>query len=152
VISDLRNEIVTMESNVTLAIGLLLGWVTLALGLLLYRGMRRWWRLLSYGTPVEHSALLMEYGRKMTSASDRQGLTRLLTRELPRELQVERAMLLLPEEHQLVTVGEGDLNLPVSHASVRWVASAGEAQRADRGRLCDLIDQWHRFARDVVVG
>ena len=32
-------------------------------------------------------------------------------------------------------------HLPVSHAVVRWVASAGEAQRTDRGRLRELIQQ-----------
>jgi len=68
-----------------------------------------------------------------------------LTVELPRTLQVERAVLLLPEAHQLVAVETGkdhpgsDLYLPVSHAAVRWVASGGEAQRADRGRLRELI-------------
>jgi signal transduction histidine kinase len=46
--------------------------------------------------------------------------------------------LLLPEDHQLVA---GDLCLPVSHAAVRWVASAGEAQRAERGHLHGLIQQ-----------
>jgi signal transduction histidine kinase len=33
------------------------------------------------------------------------------------------------------------LILPVSHAAVRWVASAGDAQRADKGHLLELIQQ-----------
>jgi hypothetical protein len=77
----------------------------------------------------------MEYGRKLTGALDRQLLGQLLTVELPRVLQVERTALLLPEAHQLVAIEGDDLRLPISHAAVRWVASGGEAQRADRGRL-----------------
>ena len=46
----------------------------------------------------------MEYGRKLTGALDRQLLGQLLTVELPRVLQVERAALLLPEVHQLVAI------------------------------------------------
>jgi signal transduction histidine kinase len=49
--------------------------------------------------------------------------------------------LLLPEAYQLVAIGEDNLRLPVSHAAVRWVASGGEAQRANRGRLRELIQQ-----------
>ena len=56
-------------------------------------------------------------------------------------LQVERTALLLPEAHQLVAIEGGDLRLPISHAAVRWVASGGAAQRADRGRLRELIQQ-----------
>jgi len=102
-----------------LMIGLALGWLTLALGLLLYREARRWWRNWRYGAPVEHSALLVEYGRKMTGAPDRQVLAQLLTDDFPRALQVERAALLLPEAYQLVAVKTPDLRLPVSHAAVR---------------------------------
>ena len=131
-----------MDANVKyLMAGLALGWLTLGLGLLLYQGVRRWWRNRRYGTPVDHSALLMEYGRRMTSAPDRQVLRQLLTDDFPRALQVERAVLLLPEAYQLVASETDDLRLPVSHAAVRWVASGGEAQRADRGRLRELIQQ-----------
>jgi signal transduction histidine kinase len=129
-----------MQENAAQLIGLVLGWLTLALGFLLYRGVRRWWRLRRYGAPVDHSALLLKYGRQMTAAPDRWALAQLLTAELPRELQVERAALLLPEMHALVVV-QGDLSLPVSHAAVRWVASGGEAQSAERGRLRELIRQ-----------
>jgi len=127
--------------------GLALGWLTLALGFAFYRVIRNWWRNRQYGTPVDHSSMLVEYGRKMTGVLDQQALGLLLTVELPRALQVERAALLLPETHQLVAVETGnghptsDLHLPVSHAAVRWVASGGEAQRADRGRLHELIHQ-----------
>jgi len=143
------------ESTNYLLTGLALGWLTLALGLLLYRGARGWWRTRRYGAPVDHSVLLVEYGRKMTGALDRQALGQLLTVELPRVLQVEHAALLLPEAYQLVAIEvkaeieieteteteTDDLRLPVSHAAVRWVASGGEAQRADRGRLRELIQQ-----------
>ena len=122
-------------------IGLALGWLTLALALLLYRGVRGWWHDRRYGPPVDHSVLLVEYGRKMTGAPDRRALAQLLTAEIPCTLQTERAVLLLPEAYQLVDVETGNLHLPVSHAAVRWVASGGEAQRADQGRLRELIQQ-----------
>jgi signal transduction histidine kinase len=132
---------VTVKESQLLVTGLILGWLTLALGLLCYRGARRWWRLRRYGTPVDHNALLMEYGRRMTSAPDREALAHLLTAELPGVLEVERAVLLLPESFQLVATEPETLQLPVSHAAVRRVASAGEAQRAGRGRLRELIQQ-----------
>ena len=130
-----------MDENEMLWIGLALGGLVMALGFLLYRGVRGWWRNRRYGSPIDHSALLMEYGRRMTGAPDQQALAQLLTAELPCTLQVERAVLLLPEAYHLVAIGTGDLRLPVSHAAVRWVASGGEAQRADRGRLRELIGQ-----------
>jgi signal transduction histidine kinase len=124
-----------------LLLGLVLGWLTLVAGLLLYRGLRKWWRNQQYGPPVDHSILLVEYGRKMTGTPDRQALAQLLTTELPCTLRVERAVLLLPDAYRLVDVETGDPHLPVSHAAVRWVASGGEAQRANRGRLHELIQQ-----------
>ncbi len=90
---------------------------------------------------LDHSVLLVEYGRKLTTTVDQQALARVLTEEIPRACGATRAALLLPEEHQLVAVGVDELWLPVSHAAVRWVASGGEAQRADRGRLAELIAQ-----------
>ena len=122
-------------------IGLAVGWGTLALGYLVCRWAQGWWRVWRYGAPVDHGGLLVEYGRRMTGALDRQALGQLLTVELPRVLGVERAALLLPEAHQLAAVGMDDLRMPVSNAAVRWVASAGEAQRAERGRLRELIRQ-----------
>src|SRR4030043_502251 len=95
-------------------IGLILGWLTLALGAVFYLAARRGWRRWRYGTPVDHSVLLMEYGRKLTGALDRQSLAQLLTVELPRVLQVERAGLLLPQVHQLVAIEGDDLRLPIS--------------------------------------
>jgi signal transduction histidine kinase len=64
-----------------------------------------------------------------------------LTDELPRELCVQRTALLLPDEHRLASIPEGALHLPISHSAVRWVASSGEAQRANRGHLFKLIQQ-----------
>jgi signal transduction histidine kinase len=124
-----------------LLIGLTLGALALALGFLLWRGARRWWRAWRYGAPIDHSTLLVEYGRRMTGAPDRQALGQLLTAELPRVLQVERAVLLLPEGHHLTAVDGNDFHLPISHAAVRWVASGGEAHSARRGRLRELIGQ-----------
>lgn len=125
-----------------LVIGLMLGWLTLTLGLVLYQRMRKWWHNRRYGTSINHGVLLMEYGRKMTGTPDRQALGQLLVNELPGVLRVERAALLLPEGYQLVSVDTTDtIRLPVSHAAVRWVASGGEAQRSDRGRLHELVQQ-----------
>ena len=119
-------------------IGVLLGWSSLALGWLLYRVLQRWWERRHYGPDIDRGLLLVEYGRRMTGMLDRGGLVDLFTADLPRVLDVERAVLLLPEDHQLVA---GETRLPISHAAVRWVASAGEAQRADRGHLHALIHQ-----------
>jgi signal transduction histidine kinase len=124
-----------------LLVGLALGALALALGFVLWRGVHRWWRAWRYGTPIDHSSLLVEYGRRMTGAPDRQALAHLLTVDLPRVLQVGRAVLLLPERYHLVSVDGDDLHLPISHAAVRWVASGGESQEASRGRLRELIGQ-----------
>jgi signal transduction histidine kinase len=132
--------VIVKESGMLL-VGVVLGALVLALGLLLWRGVRRRWRAWRYGAPIDHSTLLVEYGRRMTAALDRGALARLLTTDLPRVLQVERAALLLPEGHQLLAVDGNDLRLPVSHVAVRWVASGGEAQGAGRGRLRELMQQ-----------
>jgi signal transduction histidine kinase len=136
-----------MEGVGAIIAGVALGWLTLGLGLLGYRAARRWRRAWRYGKPIDHSSLLVEYGCRMTAMPDRRALARLLVAELPRALQVKRTLVLLPEAHALVAV-EIDraqpgqpLRLPVSHAAVRWVASGGEAQRADGGRLRTLIEQ-----------
>jgi two-component system sensor histidine kinase DegS len=122
-------------------LGLILGWLTLILGLVLYLAARGGWRRWRYGTPADYNAVLTEYSRKMTGALDPLALRQLLTAELPRALQISRAALLLPEAHRLVAAEERDVRLPISHAAVRWVASGGIAQRADRGRLRELLRQ-----------
>lgn len=121
--------------------GIALGALALTLGVAGYRGVSRWLRRRQYGEPLDHGTLLVEYGRRMTSAVDRPALVALLTEDLPRTLGTKRAALLLPDGHQLVDVAGGTLALAVSHAAVRAAASAGEAQRADHGRLRTLIEQ-----------
>jgi signal transduction histidine kinase len=121
-------------------IGVAVGWLSLSLGLLLFYGLRRWQRRRRYGQEIEHGLLLVEYGRRMTATSDRAEIVRLFTADLPALLGVKRALLLLPEDYALVG---GGLRLPISHAAVRWIASAGEAQVADRGHLGALIQQGH---------
>lgn len=130
-----------MEEINYLIIGLIVGWLALGLGFLIFRQVRRWWQKRRYGAPIDHSLLLVEYGRKLSSAQDVEALGQLLTEELPRKLQVKRAELLLPDSHKLVHMGSGEAGLPVSHAAVRLVASGGEALRADQGRLLELIQQ-----------
>jgi len=129
-----------MDTN-TLLVGLGLGWITLALGLFLFFKGREWWHGQRYGDPINHGLLLVEYGRKLTGVIHHQKLAELLVNELPAELGVQRAALLLPDEHQLVSVKTEKLNLPISHAAVRWVASGGEAQKATQGQLLVLIQQ-----------
>jgi len=128
-------------STAGLLAGLVLGWLTWALGLWVYRKIQQRWRRRRDGEPVDLEALLGRYGRQMTGALDQQALRRLLTAELPRALQVNHAVLLLPKEYQLVDVEGSEVRLPISHAAVRWVTSGGEAQCADRGRLRQLIQQ-----------
>lgn len=122
---------------------LLVGIVLGGLGLVLVRGIARAarQRLPHTASSIDHSLILIEYGRKLTTALDHQVMTRVLTEEIPRACRASRAALLLPKAHQLEATGDDVLRLPVSHAAVRWVASAGEAQRADRGRLHELIEQ-----------
>jgi len=124
-----------------LLLGIALGTLALALGLLLWRGAYRRWSAWRYGPPIDHNTLLVDYGRKMTSAPNRQVLAQLLTDELLGVLQVARSALLMPEGHQLSAIGGKDMRLPVSHAAVRWVASGGEAQNAASGRLHELVQQ-----------
>jgi signal transduction histidine kinase len=131
-----------MDTNVRfLVIGILAGVAAAVLVLLILYQAHRWWVYWRYGVPVDHSVLLVEYGRRMTGALDRDTLARLLTGELPGELQAQRATLLLAEQHQLVDADAAGAALPVSHSAVRWVASAGEAQRADDGHLARMIAQ-----------
>jgi signal transduction histidine kinase len=136
-----------MDTGIAVVLGLAVGWVTLALGLVVLRAARPWYRAWRYGPPLDHGALLVEYGRRMTAAADQDAVRELLAVDLPQRLQAERAMLLLPQSHYLRTVAGdatpagGSLAVPVSHAAVRWIASAGEAQLTDRGRLRELIEQ-----------
>lgn len=127
--------------TIWLIIGVVGGWLTLLLGLLLYRLVQGWWRKRRYGAPIDHSILLMEYGHKLTNAGDPAALGQLLNQEIAAKLQAREAALLLPEAYQLNAVDRDDLSIPISHAAVRWVTSAGEAQRADQGRLHELIEQ-----------
>ncbi len=121
--------------------GILLGWITLAAGFFLFRIAHQKWRKRRYGELIEHGDLMAQYYRKLTGIGDRETLNQLLTEEIPRLLKVKQAILLIPEAYQLTTMRKDDLRLPVNHAAVRWVASSGEAQRADRGRLRELIQQ-----------
>lgn len=124
-----------------LIVGLVMGWFSVAFGIIIYIQVRRWWRKRRYGESIDHSLLLVEYGRKLTNAANHADLAQTLTQELPAELDVRQSVLLLPKDHQLITIGQGDLMLPINHAAVRWISSSGEAQRSDQGRLRELIEQ-----------
>jgi len=128
-------------SGLILLTGLALGWITLVLGWWISGKIRRMWRRHRYGEPIDHEELLVKYGGQMAGALDQQVLSRMLTEEIPQAYQVDRAVLLLPQDHQLMDSRGGGWGLPVSHAAVRWVTSSGEAQRADRGRLHEIISQ-----------
>ena len=116
--------------------GGLVALLVVGLGLLI----RRWYHRWRYGRPIDHEELLVQYGRRMAAVLDQQVLAGLLAQDVPRALDVSRASVLLAENHDLVAAYNGELRLPVLHTAVRWVASGGEAVRAD-GRLRELIDQ-----------
>ena len=110
---------------------------------------RRWYRRWRYGTPIAHEELLVAYGRQMAGQLNRDEMGRLLAEDVPRELDVSEAAVLLSKGRSLVAtdpstgLGTGSghtLRLPVHHAAVRWVASGGEAMRV-AGRLRELIEQ-----------
>jgi signal transduction histidine kinase len=124
-----------------LIVGLILGWLTLAAAAALYSRLHQWRQTRHYGEALDHSALLAKFGRKLMNAQDSSALAELLTKDLPHVLHVQHVRLLLPENHQFIDTEDGKLILPVSHAAVRWVASAGDAQRADKGHLLELIQQ-----------
>jgi signal transduction histidine kinase len=129
------------DYTTTLLIGLGLGWVSLVLGFYLYFYVGRWLRGRRYGDPINHGVILVQYGRKLTEVKNHQALGALLIEEFPNEMCIQRAALLLPDGYQLVSVDEDEFRLPISHAAVRWVASSGEAQKANQGRLLKLIQQ-----------
>jgi two-component system, NarL family, sensor kinase len=110
------------------------------LGVWLVLQARRWYRRRRYGPPIAHEELLVQYGHRMAGLLDREALARLLAEEVPGALDASRASVLLADGHDLVATGEADLRLPVLHAAVRWVASAGEAACVD-SRLRELIAQ-----------
>lgn len=123
------------------ASGLMLGGLSIALVLLSYRFVWRWWHNRRYGKPIEHGMLLVSYGRRLIDTKDQDTLSQLMTQDVAAELDVKQSILLLPQAHQLATVNETRLSLPINHAAVRWVSSSGEAQRSDKGRLNELILQ-----------
>jgi signal transduction histidine kinase len=129
------------ERTISFIVGLVLGWIILILLILLCIFLRGWWRKRKFGKPIDHGLLLVTYGRRLTNAGDEESLSRLLTWDVPVELGIEHASLLLPKRHQLIEVGDGGLSLPVNHAAVRSVTASGEAQPSDSGRLRQLIDQ-----------
>jgi len=121
--------------------GLLLGWLSLAVLIMLVRKLRNWWYKRTFGVSIDHSVLSMVYGRKLTNAVDQDQLAQLLTQELPDKLGVEKSILLLREVHQLISIADKEVCLPLNHTAVRRVAASGEAQVSDRGELRDLIAQ-----------
>jgi len=129
------------EQSISFLVGLALGWLTLTLLIFIYIGLRRWWRQRTFGKPIDHSFLLITYGNRLTSTTDQVSLSQLLTQDIPAELGIQRASLILSIGHRLLEVGDGRLNLPVNNAAVRRVAASGEAQPSDRGRLRQLIYQ-----------
>lgn len=124
-----------------LIVGLAAGWLSLTLGFLIYRPLIRRWRSGRYGNQIDYSALLTEFSRKLSAVQELADLQQLLVEEIPPRLQVRKAALLVADRGHPASFVGSELSLPINHSAVRWVAAAGEAQRADRGRLSELIDQ-----------
>lgn len=121
--------------------GLAAGCLLLMVGIGIAYLLRRWWKKRRFGEPVDHSLLLVTYGRRMTQGGGIAGLGSLLAADLPADLGIQEADLLLPEDNYLVSVRETDLRLPINHAAVRRVAAGGEAHPVRRNRLFELIQQ-----------
>ena len=130
-----------IDSPYIFMLGLGLGWLTLALGLILFRTVSQWWRARRFGDPINHGLLLVEYGKEFTGVKHHTSLEDLLVEKIPSEFNIKRASLLLPDEYQLVPACDGSYQLPINHAAVRWVASSGEAQLANKGHLLELVQQ-----------
>lgn len=116
------------------------GFLGATLGMGCLRLARRWLYQRRHGPPIPHQDLLVRFGGQMAGLLDQQAVGRLLAADVPESLEVTEAMVLLAVGRELVATADNDLRLPVHNAAVRWVASAGEAMRAD-GRLRDLITQ-----------
>ena len=101
---------------------------------------RGWYHRRRYGQPIAHEELLVQFGRRMAALLDRSALAGLLAEDVSAALDASRATVLLAEGHDLVAMDNTNLRLPVLHAAVRWVASAGEAMRVE-GQLRALIAQ-----------
>jgi signal transduction histidine kinase len=132
-----------------LVLWVLVGILGTLVGLKVFYLARRWYHRWRYGAPIAHEELLVAYGRHMAGQLNRDEMGRLLAEDVPRELDVSKAAVLLSEGHNLVAtdpstgLGTGSghtLRLPVHNAAVRWVASGGEAMRV-AGRLRELIAQ-----------
>ena len=121
--------------------GFVLGWLSFAFVLIIFWFGRRWWNRRKFGATIDHGLLLVTYGRQFANAADQDALSRLLTEELPTEYKVKKSILLLPEDHQLVSTNKEEIRLPIHHAAVRWVTSSGEAQLSNQGRMDEFIRQ-----------
>jgi signal transduction histidine kinase len=119
---------------------LFIGSISTLVAVWLIHQARRWYRRRRFGLPIAHEELLIQYGRRMAALLDREALARLLSTDVSGALEASRATVLLAEGHNLVAMDETDLQLPVLHAAVRWVASGGEAAPVD-GRLRESIAQ-----------
>jgi len=129
---------------------LLTGIVGTLLSVWIVQVARRWVRRYRYGLPIAHEELLVQYGRQMAALLDQTALAKLLAVDVPKALEVRKAVVLLAEGHDLVETPNGDLRLPMHHAAVRWVASSGEAMHA-AGRLHELIAQGRSDVNWAVV-
>ena len=119
---------------------ILAGILSTLLSLWLSHLVRRWHHQWRYGLPIAHEELLIAYGRQMAGLLDREAMGRLLAVDVPGALDVSKAVVLLSKGYDLIATGDADLRLPIHHAAVRWVASAGEAMCV-AGRLRELIAQ-----------
>jgi signal transduction histidine kinase len=129
------------QNTIYFLTGLILALLSLAVIVLFFRAGRRWWHLFINKSPIDYGFLSVKFGRQLTTSTTQTEIAQVLTQDLIAELGASRSVLLLADDTQLRPLGNEDLALPINYAAVRWVTASGEAQKSNRGRLQDLIEQ-----------
>jgi len=122
-------------------IGFGLGCITFYLGGNLIKFIKRQLISRKFGVPLDHSILLFEFGKKISSAQDINSLRLLLTRELPGDIGISKSHLLFRKDFTLSSTENPELSLPINHTIIRWVASKGMAQLSEQKQINEMIPQ-----------
>ena len=133
----------------TLITGLVIGWLTLTIGYLAYRVIKRRWHWERYGSQLDHGKWLYDFSRQVNEVKGIAELESLLVEEIPHKIAVCRASLLVSSLWPPVTFVNDEFSLPVNHAAIRWVAAAGDLPRPACGTCFDggscAIEQYQIF-------